>query len=267
MRARAKTLHIDEDTLAILSALEYPNQHHARIVEQVGHRAYRRVNSVLEALGGSWSRADRAHVFTGDARELIDQAITTGEVLAEVSPDAQLGHYPTPEPLARELVRMANVQRGNHVLEPSAGDGAIVLALQDAGAIVTCVERAPLRREKLLVRVLKSRDVLAQAIDFMMFEHGRPFDAIVMNPPFCRSGQGDHLDHVRHAHRMLRPGGVLVSVMPSSLTFRRDRRYAETRAWCEARGEISPLPAGSFSASGTEVNTVVVRLRADRGAA
>ena len=81
-----------------------------------------------------------------------------------------------------------------------------------------------------------------------------------MNPPFCKVGLGDHLDHVQRAYDMLVPDGVLVSVLPASVTFRQDRRYAGFRDWVLANGEITPLPANSFKASGTNVNTVVVKM-------
>jgi len=253
---------ISDDTLEILSALEFPQPDRVVIAERLDARTYKRVNDVLVTLGGAWSKKDKVHVFAGDARALIDQTIDAGEITTLREANSELGHFPTPGPLAAELVEMAEVGPKMRVLEPSAGDGAIVLALQDKGAIVTAVERSPVRRGNLLIRVLKSRDQLAPETDFMSYEADEPFDRCVMNPPFCRSGLGDHLDHVRRAYGMLKPRGLLVAVLPSSIRFRRDRRHEEMRTWCEERGTIEPLPEGSFRESGTGVCTVVVRLEA-----
>lgn len=255
-------MKIDNDTIGVLSALEFPRPDRAVIAERLDASAYKRVNEVLGALGGAWSKKEKAHIFGSDARSLVDRAIDAGEVTTTREANAELGHFPTPATLADRLVKAAQVGRGMRVLEPSAGDGAIVMALQDVGALVTAVERSPVRREILLIRVLKSRDELAPETDFMEYRASGLFDRVVMNPPFCRSGIGDHLDHVRRAHGLLKPRGVLVTVLPSSIQFRRDRRHEEMRAWLEARGTISPLPDGSFRASGTEVCTVMATIEA-----
>lgn len=47
--------------------------------------------------------------------------------------------------------------------------------------------------------------------------------------------------------------------MPASLLFREDRRYREARMTISAEnGRIEALPAASFVASGTGVNTCIV---------
>lgn len=256
---------IAQEVLSVLSDLDVAVfGTEVRIATQLDRAMYTKVNKVLEALGGKWSRKAKAHVFDSDAQPRLDIVMMTGKV--ETGQD--VGFFETPNALASDLVKRADVRSGDYVLEPSAGRGRIVEALQDAGACVVAVEWDPDRRVHLTQNVLKGRDFLATAHDFMSYLPGRYeisgrerlFDRVVMNPPFCRVGAGDHLDHVQHAFAMLRSGGVLVSVMPSSVEFRRDRRYAEFREWVEDHGTIEPLPAGSFRESGTGVNTCVVRM-------
>lgn len=251
-------MRLDVDILGILSVLEYPTATSVRIGgERLDRKTYERVNKALEALGGKWTRGKQAHVFGSDARARIDHALTTGEV--ETGQD--VGHFPTPEALARRLVKLADVRKYHHVLEPSAGTGRIVDAIRVTGAKAYAVERDRDRR-----RALEGRCNVAAAVDdFLDYDPGASlFDRVVMNPPFCKVGRGDHLDHVRHAYSMLVEGGVLVSVLPSSVTFRRDRRYTEFRSWAEERGTIELLPSDSFKESGTGVETAVVRLVAPR---
>lgn len=229
-------------------------------------KLYVATDKVLKACGGKWNRGAKAHVFDSSARDRVELVLTTGEV--QTSSD--IGFFPTPDPLAVQLVEMAGVKRGHRVLEPSAGTGNIVLAIQDAGGIVTAVERDGGHRVHLAQFVLKGHDVLVpECADFMLFSlrgtgtPSRPsfkFDAVVMNPPFCKVGLGDHLDHVRHAHSMLKPGGVLVSVLPTGVTFREDRRHREFREWVLERGTIEKLPEDSFRESGTSVRTCVARM-------
>lgn len=259
-------MKIPEDTLTILSKLDVLGNE-VRITETLDRATYTKINKVLEAIGGKWNRKAKAHVFGSEAQPRLDLVIVTGEV--ETGSD--VGFFETPDVLADELVALADVRPGMTALEPSAGKGRIVLALQDAGAVVTAVEWDADRRKYLQDSILRGKDLLALTPDFMNFgvdEEGVIpfpqcaflFNRIVMNPPFCKCGLGDHLDHVRHAFELLKPDGILVSVLPSSISFRQDRRYREFREWVAFHGAIAALPEGSFKSSGTGVNTCVVRL-------
>ncbi len=231
---------------------------------------YLKVDQVLQACGGRWNKKAKAHVFDCDphsdhARERIESAI----VLGEVTTDADLGFFATPRPLAYQLVELADVRPGHMVLEPSAGEGAIVEAILDREANCLSIERDERRRKKLIDRyaghptfALESGLGREGAHDFMEYAAFEPFDRVVMNPPFMKCGIGDHLDHVRHAFSMLVPSGMLVAVMPSGIRFRNDKRHREFREWIVGDGgAIQDLPAGSFKASGTDVNTCVIRMR------
>lgn len=249
------------DVLAVLSALEFPSTNQARIADQLDRAMYEKVNKALVAIGGKWDRRAKAHVFVGDASSLIDLAITTGEVQTH----NDVGHFPTPAKLAKDLVAMAKVQSGHRVLEPSAGTGRIVdAALAIEGVHVFAVERDVARRKHLSERSEAmghaGRLHVGECDDFMAYPATGGFDRVVMNPPFCRVGAGDHIDHVQKALSLLNHGGVMVSVLPASIEFRRDRRHTGFRDWCLERGEISSLPDGSFKESGTDVNAVIVRL-------
>jgi len=255
-------MRLAPDVLAALSTIDYPARDRAVLTEKLSRATYVRVDQALQALGGTWSRGARAHVFPGlpgDARDRIDAAITAGEVTT----GQDLGHFPTPAPLARQLVATAGVRAGHRVLEPSAGTGDLAAEIVATGARVIAIERDPARRQ-----TLRERCPAAQILDhddFLAYRPGRgdrKFDRVVMNPPFRCVGEGDHLDHARRAYDLLAATGVLVCVLPASVTFRGDRRYREFRAWAQDVGEIAELPDGSFRASGTCVRTVT--LTADR---
>jgi len=249
-------MKISSEILPILSSLDVDGCR-VRIAEQLDRATYAKVNKVLEAIGGKWSRKDKAHMFPTGAQHRLDIVMVTGEV--EINRD--VGHFPTPVKLAAELVAMAGVRRDMRCLEPSAGTGRIVDALIAVGAHVTCVERDTERRRKLPRG--PSCEVSSHD-DFMLYKTPADrFQRVVMNPPFAKVGIGDHLAHVMHAYSMLDRGGILVSVLPSSVSFRRDRRHAEFRAWLEERGEIRQLPEGSFKESGTNVNAIVALMEND----
>ena len=72
-----------------------------------------------------------------------------------------------------------------------------------------------------------------------------------MNPPFY----GKHYaKHVEHAFKFLKPGGTLTAILPA--TARYDHGLLE--------GKWDDLPVGSFSESGTNINTTVLTMRQSR---
>lgn len=193
--------------------------------------------------------------------------------LAKTDQQARQSFY-TPEELADELVLAAGIPDYGpvRVLEPSAGEGALVRAVlrrRNCGSPtrVVAIENDPHGIEMLGHLALRvnereeERDPVVRLHDGDFFDV-RPdanFDAVVMNPPFSNAAE---VEHVLHAWGFVKPGGVLVSVMSNGATFRKDGRYGVLRKFfAQHEAEIRPLPAGSFEESGTAVATVMVVIR------
>ena len=68
------------------------------------------------------------------------------------------------------------------------------------------------------------------------------------------------IDHVLHAFKFLKPGGRLVSIMASSVTYRENKKTIDFRELINRQGFIEQNPVDAFKASGTRVNTVTVVL-------
>jgi type I restriction-modification system DNA methylase subunit len=248
-------MKISNDTMALLSLVAC-NGNRAVIVEQLERKDYVTVNKVLEALGGKWSKKDRVHLFPSDAGELLDAVMLAGEVTTK----RDTGFFPTPPPLAKLLVDRLGVKPGMLALEPSAGTGNIVAPLLQAGAEVIAIERNEEMRTALAkIRAGETPHITVPHIDnFMRFrarDEARVIDVVAMNPPFCKSGEGDHLDHVRHALGLLKKGGRLGAILPAGVQFRKDKRHRELRELLQSLGTIESLPPLSFRASGTDVST------------
>lgn len=87
--------------------------------------------------------------------------------------------------------------------------------------------------------------------DWLAHMEGQEFDLVVMNPPFY----GRHYEkHVRHALKFLKPRGLLVAILP--ITARYDHRGLE-----DLKPLWRDLPVGSFSESGTNINTTVMTVQ------
>jgi len=188
----------------------------------------------------------------------------TSTALVKTDKAARQAFY-TPEDLAVELVEAAGLDRGYRVLEPSAGGGSIVrAAIRANSSRVTAIENDPQSVELLgylADRVNKydeGRMVVRYGDFFDVSPDDEGFDAVVMNPPFSN---GQEVEHVLHAFTFLKPGGRLVSVMSKAITYRDKGRYGVFAQFLEGAGaEIRPITSGSFTESGTNVETVMVIL-------
>ena len=245
-------MRVDVEVLNVLSAAEC-NGDKLVLTGQLDRNLYTRTNKVIEAAGGKWNRKAKAHVFDIDASERIEQIILTGDV---VVPKDDFEYFPTPPDVVRHLIQLADIRDGMLVLEPSAGQGAIAKAAHSAAmdVMIDMYELMPANNDILHGLNLRLSGI-GEPTDFLTVEPKPIYDRVVMNPPFGR--QAD-IKHVTHALKFLKPGGLLVSVMASSVTFRNNKLTADLRQLIEDRGgHIEELPEGSFKSSGTMVNTVI----------
>lgn len=246
-------MRVDNEVLNVLSAAECIGNN-LKLVGTLDRNLYTRTNKVLEAAGGKWNRSAKAHIFGTDASDRIEQIILTGDV---VVPKDDFEFFPSPPEVVRHVIHLADISNGMCVLEPSAGQGAIAKAAHSAAAdvMVDMYELMPANNDALNALNL-SLSGIGQPVDFLTVEPNPIYDRVVMNPPFGR--QAD-IKHVTHALKFLKPGGLLVSVMASSVTFRSNKLTTDFRELVESHGgHIEELPSGAFKESGTMVNTVIV---------
>ncbi len=139
--------------------------------------------------------------------------------------------FPTPKPLAERLVDEAQIEKGMKVLEPSAGKGDIADAIKESGVNPDVVEMSSTLREFL---ELKKYNIVGR--DFLEFEG--EYDRIIMNPPFSK---GMDVDHVNHAFKLLKPGGRIVAIMGEHPFFANDKKSKEFREWLDDVGYSEKL--------------------------
>ena len=195
--------------------------------------------------------------FEPDALRDINRALAEyyGDVLADCSEEKPTGfkpgtavskdlqYYPTPAAVVERVLGDIHIRPGDKVLEPSCGCGRFLDALREAGADCYGVEvdsgRAAIARAK-------GHSVLVA--NFLETLPTPSYDRILMNPPFY----GRHYaKHVTHALKFLKPGGTLTAILP--ITARYDHGLLS--------GQWHDLPVGSFSESGTNINTTVLTIR------
>ncbi len=222
-----------------------------QLTAQLDRKLYLEVAKAIEALGGKWNRKAKAHVFAYDAGNMIEDAIATGAVtnLRDL-----YQFFPTPAPVAKQLVELADVRRGQRVLEPSAGTGAIVEHILAQGVSPDCCELWDRNRETLLERF----EIECVSGDFLA--HKGEYDRIVANPPFS---QLQDVVHVEHMIKLLAPGGKLASVMSPRWVFATTGKAVAFKQWLKASPHLwtwDLLPEGTFKPSGTNVRAGILRL-------
>lgn len=199
--------------------------------------------------------------FERDALRSINLALAEyyGDVLPDASerePDADmvrylstavskdLQYYPTPVKVAESLD--VYIPKGDRVLEPSCGCGRLMDVIRAAGGKAYGIEVHSGRAAQARA---KGHSVLLA--NFLETHPTGDFDQVLMNCPFY----GKHyVKHVQHALRFLKPGGKLMAILPASARY--DHKLFD--------GRWSDLPVGSFSESGTNINTTVLTMWAPK---
>lgn len=234
----------------------------------VDRKVYIEIDRALSRIagGGRWDRKARAHVYNQDPRDALEELTGSAVVPRPVATrDKELSYWATPPALAKELIHGLDLAPGTWVLEPSAGDGAVVRALAEAypHTRITAVEPDHGRRLVLRRSGPDSMHVQEQTFeDYAEFAStaGIRWQAVVMNPPFTLPGRRyAWAEHLALAWDLLAPGGQLRAIVPASLGFGRQRPIAAARAliaW--AGGTFRPAPAGAFRSAGTDVHTLIV---------
>ena len=116
--------------------------------------------------------------------------------------------YATPKELADKLVKLPKYHTDGMILEPSAGEGALVEALvHKVRGIdypnIHCIEINPDRQA-----ILKENHCIVVHDDFNTFAPLTPYSVIVMNPPFHEGAR-----HLRKAIDICANGGEIACIL------------------------------------------------------
>lgn len=220
--------------------------------KQLDRADYVAVNKVLEMLGGKWNRKAKGHIFDHCPEDEIDSVILQGEITDKKK---EFQFFPTPRAIAEQICDLAEITSESSVLEPSCGKGNLA---------DVAWERNPRRlygielnedMEKYLVE--KPYDTYVGK-DFLEFGDSEYWDRIVMNPPFSRQ---QDIDHIYKAFEVLKNGGIMVSVVSESPFFRSNKKSVDFRAFLEKNNaEIYELESGAFKESDTMVKTRIIKI-------
>lgn len=160
--------------------------------------------------------------------------------------------FPTPKAEARDLCSILGDLQGKRVLEPEAGQAALADEARASGAEVVTIENFEPN-----LNVLRQKGYNPIDADFLTVKPedlGELFDAVLMNPPFTK---GQDVKHIKHALSFLTSTGSLAAIASAGIEHNSSKAYAQMRTILETASETpTPIEAGAFSESGTQVRTV-----------
>ena len=166
--------------------------------------------------------------------------------------------FPTPAHVAQRMARMARIREGMRVLEPSAGNGNLADAAKAEGGLVDVIEISSQLRD-----ILTAKGYTVVDHDFDGFTPDKPYDAILMNPPFS---QRRDAAHIMRAFDMLASGGTLVAIAGEGVFFGSDQKAVAFREWLDTHeADVEALEGGTFNDNAllaqTSANARLIMLR------
>ena len=217
---------------------------------QLERKEYIEVKNKLELIGGKWKGGKiQGFVFATDPSELLNQ-ISTGE---KRNLKKEFQFFATPENLADELVYYADLKNHDTILEPSAGQGAIIKAINKVCDVVPdCFELMDVN-----AHILKKSGLSFNLIgeDFLKNE-GKTYSKIIANPPFTKN---QDIDHLKEMYNCLSRGGKLVCITSESWVNGTQKKQIEFIDWLESvNADIIAIPKNSFKESGTSVGGRII---------
>lgn len=219
---------------------------------QLERNLYLEVSKKLELIGGKWNRKNAGFVFSNDPTDLLSQ-IANGE---NRNLKKEFQFFATPPKLAERLVILSMLDPKDTILEPSAGQGSIVNAVNRLWpeVMVDCYELMDIN-----VSILKKiSTVNFLGNDFLKRNKKKKYSNIIANPPFSKN---QDIDHIYSMYESLEKNGTLVSVSSKHWETSSNKKETQFRNWLdEKNAEIRPVDAGSFKESGTDIaaNIIVI---------
>lgn len=235
--------------------------YHLSVRPAMSDKEYDDLKYRIERLGGHWRERFGGFIFDTDPMPSLKNAATWEPFEHSKHSKWRIMRqfYPTPPELAEYVVKLAEIKPHHRVLEPSAGRGALLKPLG--------------RKTNILAIEIDenlANDLMADDYGYVInssFEDaikngdvGQWFDRVIMNPPF--GPRQLDIKHIRLAYDLLLPGGILVAIMSENDLFYDTPLTQRFNNFLESvNAHVEEVPMRSFLASGTRVDTVIVKIR------
>lgn len=219
---------------------------------QLERDIYLEVSNKLKKIGGKWKGGKvQGFVFDYNPSDLLAD-LQNGKN-RNIKKEFQL--FESPQIIAKRVVGLAEIEAHHKVCEPEAGRGAIIREIPRQN----CVDYYEIN-ELLHAELARFENATLKGRDFLYADESIKYDRIVANPPFSNN---QDIDHIQKMYSALAPDGILVSVASTHWRHSYGVKEMLFRAWLhtEVNAEIFEVEAGAFKESGTNIETVIIRIR------
>lgn len=220
---------------------------------QLDRKLYMDVAKALQLIGGKWKGGKTfGFVFDENPTEYLEQ-IAGGE---KRNLKKEFQFFATPDSLADRLIELADIMPVNRVLEPSAGQGAIIKAIhrKQPKVIVDYCELMPLNKTYLE----KLSNVNWIGDDFLLLSDVLKYDRIIANPPFAKN---QDIDHTLKMYNHLNSGGRMVVIVSKHWQSSSNSKGTQFRKWLnDVNAKTEEISEKTFKESGTTIATVILTI-------
>jgi len=233
----------------------------ARITSvQLDRKQYLDVAKAMKGIGGKWKGGKIAgFVFATDPSSLLG-------LVAKEKPINLIKEYQffeTPAKIVDKMLRRADLKQTDAILEPSAGQGAIIKRIHKTLPKHNVYYYEILDMNRAVLNNMPNTHDLG--LDFLKGNSEETFDKIIANPPFSKNRD---IEHIYKMYASLKSGGRIVTLASKHWEISSNKKETEFREWLsDVDAKITPIAAGEFKASGTNIATnmiVINKLAAPR---
>jgi len=218
---------------------------------QLAREEYMQVKKKLEGIGGKWKGGKTyGFIFDVNPEKLLKEIIEGNNI--NLKKDFQ--YFATPKKIADKLVYYADIQNHDTILEPSAGQGAIIKAINKYSDIrPDCYEL--MEQNRIILK--ENPEVYFKLIgnDFLRSE-SKEYSKIIANPPFTKN---QDIEHIYKMFERLGNGGRLVSIASNHWKQSQNKKETNFRNWLDKHNaEIVEIESGEFKESGTNISCCII---------
>lgn len=161
----------------------------------------------------------------------------------------------TPATVVDEMCNIHILMDGHRILEPSAGQGHLIDAVNAFIRMENAHEWTVIEPDPVNRKILEEKGYPPVHDDFDTWETDLKFEMCYANPPFKKD-----TDHVEKIASLIEKGGSMVVVLPETWPHR-NKRNKELMAQLEDQFEsvmVRKLPHNAFKETGTGVSTIIL---------
>lgn len=222
---------------------------------KLDRKLYLEVSKSIELIGGKWKGGKIAgFVFETDPTYLFNKISgNSGEIPEKVNLKKEFQFFPTPKEIVDYIVDLADIKDNDIILEPSAGQGAIIEGIlrKNKNANIFAIELMELNSD-----ILNKKGFNHEKGNFLLIPNQPIYTKIIANPPFSKN---QDIDHVYRMWECLAVGGRIITITSKHWIDSKNKKETEFKNWLNVVGaEQIEIEKGAFKESGTNISSLIL---------